>query len=149
MTYDKLSKDEFEGLLGDVDLSFKRRTDMMAVNDLSEYVYSASVQDGFDIVIYSSVSTHTNKVRAKGSDAIHLKIHHNKTSGPVLSEPKTLRTDNWDKNLRQKIENAVEKIEEARPCGECGDYLVRREGQYGEFFGCINYPECSNTEQTN
>jgi len=146
MTYDKLSKDEFEGLLGDVEPDFTRRTDIMAINDLSEYVYSASVENGFDIVIYSSVSTHTDKVRAKGSDAIHLKIHHEQSSGPVVSEPKTLRTENWDQNLRKKINNAIDKIQEARRCSKCGGYLIRREGEYGEFFGCTNYPECDNTE---
>ena len=27
-------------------------------------------------------------------------------------------------------------------CPSCGCVLVRRDGQYGEFVGCSNYPKC-------
>lgn len=46
------------------------------------------------------------------------------------------------------LENAQENMEkiEAKPtgekCPECGHDLVYRQGRYGEFIACSNYPEC-------
>ena len=31
-------------------------------------------------------------------------------------------------------------------CPSCGGVLVRRNGQYGEFVGCRNYPKCKYTQ---
>ncbi len=31
-------------------------------------------------------------------------------------------------------------------CPRCGDELVLRNGKYGYFFGCSNYPKCRYTE---
>ncbi|NOX61507.1 MAG: type I DNA topoisomerase [Chloroflexi bacterium] len=42
---------------------------------------------------------------------------------------------------RQRLE--PEKIGE--PCPECGADLVLRDGRYGRFIGCSNYPECKYT----
>ena len=33
-------------------------------------------------------------------------------------------------------------------CPECGSRLYRREGKYGEFLGCGNYPNCKYTNFT-
>ena len=30
-------------------------------------------------------------------------------------------------------------------CPVCGHYLVKRKGEYGEFIGCSNYPNCKYT----
>jgi restriction system protein len=32
-------------------------------------------------------------------------------------------------------------------CPRCGGALVKREGKYGEFMGCSNYPKCKYTEK--
>ncbi|RME85787.1 MAG: type I DNA topoisomerase [Caldilineae bacterium] len=44
---------------------------------------------------------------------------------------------------RQQLE--PEKLGE--PCPECGHELVIRQGRYGKFIGCSNYPECKYTRQ--
>lgn len=31
-------------------------------------------------------------------------------------------------------------------CPKCGNFLVKRNGKYGDFFGCSNYPTCRYTE---
>lgn len=31
-------------------------------------------------------------------------------------------------------------------CPECRHYLVKRNGKYGKFIGCSNYPNCTYTE---
>ena len=33
-----------------------------------------------------------------------------------------------------------------RECPKCGQYLVKRNGKYGEFLGCSGYPGCRYTE---
>ena len=30
-------------------------------------------------------------------------------------------------------------------CTECGNYMIKRKGQYGVFLGCESYPKCTNT----
>jgi len=44
---------------------------------------------------------------------------------------------------RQRLE--PEKIGES--CPECGGELIKRDGRFGEFIGCSNYPECKYTRQ--
>lgn len=38
------------------------------------------------------------------------------------------------KELRQNVDNGI--------CPRCGGLLVKRQGKYGEFEGCENYPKC-------
>ena len=33
-------------------------------------------------------------------------------------------------------------MSESKTCPECGGELVKRNGKYGEFFGCSNFPDC-------
>jgi hypothetical protein len=32
-------------------------------------------------------------------------------------------------------------------CPKCGDLMKQRTGKFGEFWGCVNYPECKGTRQ--
>ena len=149
MSYHKISKNEFERILRHgMDPDFSVRRDIMTINDLSEYVYSATLSNGFEIIIYSSISIKTDKARAKDGDAIRLKFHHESVSESVSSEPKTLRTENWAVNLQKKVENTVRKSNEAVSCSECSGYLIEREWEGGKFLGCINYPQCENSMDT-
>jgi len=34
-------------------------------------------------------------------------------------------------------------------CPRCGGQLVKRTGQYGEFYGCSNFPQCKHTAKLN
>ncbi len=45
------------------------------------------------------------------------------------------------KNIRTKISEDNKKIDNMI-CPKCGGNLVRRNGKYGEFIGCSNYPKC-------
>ncbi len=54
----------------------------------------------------------------------------------------------------QKADKAIPKIdlkeepeEVGRPCPLCGRPLVYRQGRYGRFIGCSNFPACRHTEQ--
>ncbi|MGB4869787.1 MAG: type I DNA topoisomerase [Candidatus Promineifilaceae bacterium] len=59
----------------------------------------------------------------------------------------------FEKNL-EKADKAIPKIElkkeqefVGRECPDCGQPLVYREGRYGRFIGCSNFPSCRFTEQ--
>ncbi|MCB8991222.1 MAG: type I DNA topoisomerase [Ardenticatenaceae bacterium] len=54
----------------------------------------------------------------------------------------------------QKADKAIPKIdlreepeEVGRECPLCGEPLVYRQGRYGRFIGCSNFPTCRHTEQ--
>lgn len=34
-------------------------------------------------------------------------------------------------------------------CDNCGGFLVKRKGAYGQFYGCVNYPYCNHTVEIN
>ena len=54
-----------------------------------------------------------------------------------------------DKSIKKKhINNIKENIIDKDPnkCPKCGGHLVERNGKYGKFFGCSNYPKCKYTE---
>lgn len=42
---------------------------------------------------------------------------------------------------------AITKAE--KPCPKCGGSLVEKNGKYGKFYGCSNYPKCKFTEAIN
>lgn len=51
------------------------------------------------------------------------------------------------------VQNAFDKMEKKQPeetgepCPECGNPLVVRNGRYGKFVACSNYPECKYIQQ--
>ena len=47
-------------------------------------------------------------------------------------------------NLMTAQENKFKIIESGR-CPRCGGELILRQGQYGQFYGCSNYPDCRYT----
>lgn len=66
--------------------------------------------------------------------------------------PKRFRTNIYElicqekEHLNKYKEEIIEKIkvyvESLRKCPKCGDYLVQKDGKFGKFKGCNNYPEC-------
>lgn len=46
--------------------------------------------------------------------------------------------------VRRNIQMREEAIDSGK-CPRCGGYLVRRQGKYGTFYGCSNYPKCKFT----
>ena len=35
----------------------------------------------------------------------------------------------------------------SKKCPKCGGIMYKREGKYGEFLGCENYPDCRGTRK--
>ena len=58
----------------------------------------------------------------------------------VISTEESARKEHLD-NVNHNKERRDAAISGGR-CPRCGGYLVLRKGQYGEFYGCSNYPRC-------
>lgn len=43
----------------------------------------------------------------------------------------------------------IEKIEQRHICKKCGADMILKNGKYGHFYGCSNYPKCKYTESSN
>lgn len=42
----------------------------------------------------------------------------------------------------------ITKIE-VKKCPVCGNFLKKRDGKFGEFYGCESYPKCQYIEKIN
>lgn len=49
-------------------------------------------------------------------------------------------------NVKKQIAKRVETVAKGY-CPRCGGKLVLRNGKYGKFYGCLNYPRCRYTHQ--
>lgn len=114
-----------------------------------EHVYDArdfSPHDDVVLRVFSTVDERTDEARNKGADAIRLAVWNKKVKGPMGGRKKTLRIKTWRKNLKNKIEDIFGESENyIKKCDECGSWMILREGEYGEFYGCSSYPDCNNT----
>lgn len=48
--------------------------------------------------------------------------------------------------LKEEMENPSEETRTVRKCPKCGNALKKRSGKFGEFWGCMSYPNCRYTE---
>lgn len=119
---------------------------------VNEMVYRtaqfAPQDDDLSLWCYSSIDKTTGHARKKGSDAIRLVAVYNDNVHLKYGEKKTLRIQTWRKNLSKKITSMIQRGKDGIMfCPDCGDVMVRREGKYGEFWGCNSYPKCQKTIQ--
>lgn len=49
-------------------------------------------------------------------------------------------------NLNNEITGDKNNEAGIKVCPVCGDFLKKRNGRYGEFYGCMGYPNCKYTE---
>lgn len=145
--YTIITQEEFEDFLASVSGEWK----MVRALDIGELVYEtddfAPEDNNIALRVYSTIDKRQRVSRKKGEDAIRLVAYHRTICKPLSGRRKTLRIETWEKNLRNKIEDMMGSEEEViRHCTACPDgFMVEREGQYGKFQGCTNYPECDNT----
>ncbi|HAM39702.1 MAG: DNA topoisomerase I [Elusimicrobia bacterium RIFOXYC2_FULL_34_12] len=48
-------------------------------------------------------------------------------------------------NAKANMENVKKVIETTEKCEKCGSIMVIREGRFGKFMACSNFPKCRNT----
>lgn len=54
-----------------------------------------------------------------------------------------------DISKETEINPTLEKENTENVCPKCGSKLVKRNGKYGEFFGCSSFPKCKYTKNIN
>lgn len=116
-----------------------------------EYVYACDVPgDHLRLRVFSSIERGSDRAREKGADAIRTVLWDRRVSHPVGGRERTHRIGTWRANLSEKIEHlravSPQYADAVGDCPECGGALVIRDGEYGEFIGCTQYPECRHTE---
>lgn len=60
----------------------------------------------------------------------------------ILEKNKSQQTDFAHTREIKKIKKENEEKIKANICPKCGEKLVEREGKYGKFIGCFNFPKC-------
>lgn len=143
--YTNVTVDEFESFLGSF-TEFSRVQD----TDAKEAVYSIPLpHPDLEVRIFSTLNPDGN-ARGCGDDAIRSVIWHTTEGCPVGGREKTLRIQTWRQNLKPKVEDLMTNWRQRfhGNCPECSGVLQLRDGEYGEFLGCSNYPRCKHTEDT-
>lgn len=51
------------------------------------------------------------------------------------------------KYFKNKNKDVSNTQTENNICPKCGGSLILREGKYGKFYGCTNYPKCKFTKE--
>ena len=60
----------------------------------------------------------------------------------IIEDNKSMQTDfSHEKDIKKLKKENEEKIKQ-NICPKCGGKLVEREGKYGKFIGCSNFPKC-------
>ncbi len=113
---------------GTRELVFGKRVDKNGQH-LSLRVYTSLEPDGLG--------------RECGTDAIRVEIYFRNAQGSVKrvgGSKRVNRTKGWQKRLGERIAAWEESL--GPICPKCGCPTVERDGKYGSFHGCSQYPEC-------
>ncbi len=49
-------------------------------------------------------------------------------------------------SLKEEIEKPSEAAKAVKKCPKCGNIMKKRTGKFGDFWGCMSYPDCKHTE---
>lgn len=103
----------------------------------NEYIYTMTLNNGIQIIIYSSIHTKYDETRAVGLDAVRIIV---KSNSRVINKATCYRTVNCFDNIKKKITAFYKQYSNCKVCSTCNNgHLVQREGKYGIFYGCTNY----------
>lgn len=67
----------------------------------------------------------------------------------IIKENKSFQTDYGHTRDIKKIKKENQAKIKAGICPRCGGKLIEREGKYGKFLGCSNFPKCRFVESRN
>lgn len=88
--------------------------------------------------LVSSIKKYQNIILETDLEKIHNKIMD-------LNVVDKIERKNHIKNIRTKIKNVNAKVDNMI-CPKCGSNLIMKNGKYGSFIGCSNYPKCRFTK---
>lgn len=135
MSYTEITQTQFEYVLshlGKIGYTWKKLDEIGA----KETIYMVSINN-INIKIFSSLVNGLS--RDVGTDAIRVVGWDIENDKAILSLKRVNRTYNWCENLKERINETVDKIISIKKCKVCGGYIVKMKGKYGEFDGCLSY----------
>ena len=108
----------------------------------------------YSVRVYSSITPYDGKSRGVGEDAIRVVLMDNTSGYPVKIKGESkkqsagsriYRTKNALPNLRERCREYFKYVfSHACPSETCENGLmIKRKGSYGEFYGCNQYPTCT------
>jgi hypothetical protein len=117
------------------------------VEGTTEIVYGKLVGKDLCLRVYSSVAHGIS--RECGKDAIRVALVFRLEDGKIKGVGRSKRVHRigtWKKNLQQRLD--LWQTELLGPsCPHCKVPTRLRDGKYGAFWGCINYPACKYIEK--
>jgi hypothetical protein len=108
-----------------------------------ETVYEAPYGEGFKIRIYSTIENGSG--RGVGGDAIRVVCVNEEGQG-FHSMKRVHRTQNWRKNVLERIDTIFDTMPMPKKCSCDNGILLPKKSKNGIFLGCSTYPSCKNTE---
>lgn len=145
--YVQPSREEFEAFLTNTGYEWEHEPEAPGVELVYDSQDMLPEETGKVLRVFSTIDPRSGKARSKGSDAIRLVVWDKNIEMPIGGKEKTLRIATWEKNLHKKIEELMENSRDyVVRCDDCNVFMVVRDGPYGEFYGCRNFPQCENKE---
>lgn len=145
--YERVTLEEMEDFFDSLPYTFEKVQERGTKEVVFETKDVLGDNSTITLRVYSTIDERTGVARKKGADAIRTVLWHTHAKTPVGGRTKTLRIPTWRKNLRGKINSIIEETQQyVTKCDECGSFMIEKSGRYGDFLGCIQYPDCNNTE---
>lgn len=141
-TFHNVSIDEIEAVL--LPRGFKCINDKLP--NVVERVYAKRVdQDDLQLSLRVFTGIEGSQSRDCGEDAIRIVLfYRDPKSGKVVKvsgEKRVNRIQTWQKNLELRLDKWDDFP--SQKCPKCGSPMVKRNGKFGVFNGCSNWPACN------
>ncbi|MBD3268537.1 AAA family ATPase [bacterium] len=150
MSTERFSRSEFENALP-VDKDTGEALWEYVGFEKGEHVYMMPIKNGeikrVAIMIRSSVKK-DGYAAGTGNDSIRLWLVNSKTGKPLGKkvDAYTQRTTGWQKRMNDKLRQLYERGLHMYNCPKCSSgVMLERNGKYGKFYGCSNFPRCRHT----
>jgi hypothetical protein len=117
----------------------------MHLDGVKEYVYGKAVAKNVTLRVFTSIDPYGT--RECGEDAIRAVLVGKRKDGKIvelLKLKRVHRVEGWKTNLDKRLSLCYNS---SSNCPKCQAPMAKRKGKYGEFWGCIEYPECTATRR--
>jgi replicative superfamily II helicase len=105
---------------------------------------------GIVVKVYSSIVGEQS--RGVGQDAIRCVLFDTFAERPLGKTKRVHRTEGattvWER-LDDRVVEMMLLLSEVTFCPKCGHIMILRNGKFGEFFGCSQFPDCRGTRKSN
>jgi DNA helicase-4 len=117
-----------------------KNTTYLLVPDKNKSVFAKELISDFGIQYEFKTGEKTTKDNPKCPKCKtgHLIIRENSVDHSVFLGCSNFPSCDWKKKYTEILNSQIK-------CNVCGGYMIKKNGKYGEFYWCTNYPYCENT----